>query len=223
MKEIFTEGDVVVPKTRNAKVCDNCRWSKSSQLVQVPYTINGPFSSQDRTRIENAMKAFHLSTCVRFIPQKHQSNYISIVKENGCWSFVGLTGGAQRLSLGDGCVQNGIIQHELIHALGFWHEQSRTDRDIYVKINYENIQSGREDNFKKLETNNLNVPYDYSSVMHYGPKDFSKNEGDTITAFGSSAKIGQRMGMSENDILKINKLYGCSKCAANSVQGISFV
>ncbi|KAI3370290.1 hypothetical protein L3Q82_024463 [Scortum barcoo] len=103
----------------------------------------------------------------------------------------------------------GIIQHELIHAVGFWHEQSRTDRDIYVKINYENILDNQKHNFEQRDTNNLNVPYDYSSVMHYGPKDWTKNGEDTITPLAPSVRIGQREGMSENDILKINKLYDC--------------
>ncbi|GLD67223.1 uncharacterized protein AKAME5_001858100 [Lates japonicus] len=163
----------------------------------------------EKIRINDAISEFHLSTCVRFVPHKGQTNYIGIVKATGCWSLVGRSKGYQQLSLGSGCISNGIIQHELIHALGFWHEQSRTDRDIYVKINFENIKDGKEGNFKQRETNNLNVPYDYTSVMHYGPRAFSKNGRDTITPLRPSAVIGQRIGMSENDILKINKLYGC--------------
>lgn len=207
----LTEGDVVVSRTRNANKCDNCKWPKSNQLVQVPYAISRVFSSSEKSKIHNAIDAFHMSTCVRFVPHTSQTNYISIVKKTGCWSLVGQTGRSQQLSLGNGCIQNGIIQHELIHAIGFWHEQSRTDRDIYVKINYENIIDAEKKNFEQKDTNNLNVPYDYSSVMHYAPKDFSKNGKDTITPLTPSVNIGQREGMSENDILKINKLYGCSK------------
>lgn len=177
----------------------------------MPYAISESFSSSDRSKIDAAISVFHLSTCIRFVPHTGQTNYISIVKGEGCWSNVGQIGGSQQLSLGKGCIYNGIIQHELIHSLGFWHEQSRTDRDIYVKINYENILDVHVNNFYPHETNNLNVPYDYSSVMHYGPKDFSKNGQDTITAFDASAVIGQRAGMSDTDILMLNRLYGCSE------------
>ncbi|XP_056243440.1 tolloid-like protein 2 [Seriola aureovittata] len=209
MENLLTEGDVMVPRTRNARVCGNCRWPKSNQVVQVPYTISDAFSSSEKVAIQNAIDDFHLSTCIRFTLRTGQTSYISIVKKVGCWSLIGRSGATQELSLGNGCINNGIIQHELIHALGFWHEQSRTDRDIYVKINYENILSGRERNFHLLETNNLNVPYDYSSVMHYGAKDFSKNGRDTITPLSPTATIGQRIRMSDNDILKINKVYSC--------------
>ena len=61
-----------------------------------------------------------------------------------CYSYVGLIGGkSQDISIGSGCVHKGIILHELMHALGFYHEQSRYDRDQYVSIDYSNIKSGK--------------------------------------------------------------------------------
>ncbi|XP_070849571.1 hatching enzyme 1.2-like [Chaetodon trifascialis] len=212
IQKYLVQGDIVVNKNRNAMTCDSCKWQKKKNVVKVPYTLAKQFSRSEKRSIKQAIKTFKTSTCIHFIRRKKQRDYIKIVKSSGCWSYVGRTGGSQQLSLGDGCVYNGIIQHELSHALGFWHEQSRTDRDSYVRINYENIIEQFRDNFDKEDTNNLNVPYDYGSVMHYGAKDFSKNGEDTITPLTPSAVIGQRDGMSENDILKINKLYGCSKC-----------
>lgn len=64
-----------------------------------------------------------------------------------CYSYVGYlkglnSGTSQDLSIGDGCNYKGIIVHELLHALGFWHEQSRPDRDMYVEIVWQNIPGG---------------------------------------------------------------------------------
>ena len=53
-----------------------------------------------------------------------------------------------QISLGRGCVFVGVVVHELLHALGFWHEQSRADRDAHVDIVYENILPGFQFNFE---------------------------------------------------------------------------
>ncbi|XP_056614021.1 hatching enzyme 1.2-like [Triplophysa dalaica] len=214
--ELLIEGDLVFPKTRNALFCfnNNCLWKKNTQnLVEVPYTVSGEFTSNERTTIENAMMTFHSKTCIRFVPRSSQIDYISIENKDGCYSSLGRTGGRQVVSLNRyGCVYRGIVQHEFNHALGFFHEQTRSDRDQYVKINWEFISPDKASNFQKQNTNNQNTAYDYGSIMHYGRTAFTTQAGmETITPIpNKSVQIGQRQEMSNIDILRINKLYGCT-------------
>ncbi|XP_062399981.1 hatching enzyme 1.2-like [Sardina pilchardus] len=206
------EGDVAIPRDRNARKCSNCKWQKSpSGLVEVPYNVSDAFSAQKKAVIQNALQTFHEKTCIRFVPYVKQKDFIRIVSRGGCYSYVGRNGGGQTVSLNvNGCVYKGVVQHELLHALGFFHEQTRSDRDKYVKINFENIRAGVSRNFNKYDTNNLNTAYDYGSVMHYSRKAFSKNGNDTITPIPNpDVRIGQRRDLSEIDIVKINRLYEC--------------
>ena len=79
--------------------------------------------------------------------------------------------------------------HELMHAAGFWHEQSRADRDDYITINWDNIKSGMEFNFLKYDLrkiDHLGAKYDTCSVMHYGAYAFAK-----VVYFGLGNKLIQ--------------------------------
>lgn len=72
-----------------------------------------------------------------------------------CYSSVGMKywlTGSQEISLDSGCNHQGVVMHEMMHAVGFWHEQSRYDRDQYVEVMWENIESGKEwtDSFLSL-------------------------------------------------------------------------
>ena len=58
-----------------------------------------------------------------------------------CNSYVGKKGGKQKISLVDGCFKPKTLKHELMHAIGFYHEQSRTDRDEHVIIHFDNINN----------------------------------------------------------------------------------
>ena len=65
---------------------------------------------------------------------------------NRCYSYIGRIGGQQIMSLDSSCYNNGqpgTVLHEFMHALGFYHEQSRYDRDNHVTINWSNIQAGK--------------------------------------------------------------------------------
>lgn len=127
----------------------------------------------------------------------------------GCWSYVGMIGGSQTVHLGGECFTRGILQHELLHVLGFWHEQSRPDRDLYVRIITENIRPNALSQFGKRDDNELlSTPYDLSSVMHYGNTAFSKNGKPTIESIETP---GMKLGsgsMSKGDLIRLLSVYG---------------
>ncbi|ETE63923.1 hypothetical protein L345_10310, partial [Ophiophagus hannah] len=163
--------------------------------------------------IIKAMEEFVTLACIRFIKDTVVYDYINIVPGDRFWSYFGKIGGRQQLSLlKHGCIYKGLIQHELNHALGFLHEQTCSDRDNYVKINLEYVAKGEWGNFEKGNMTNLGLPYDYDSVMHYGAYDFSNTAGKPtiIPIPNGSVPIGQRVGLSNLDVKKINKLYSCS-------------
>ncbi|XP_073514031.1 embryonic protein UVS.2-like [Phyllobates terribilis] len=211
------EGDIALDIGRSAIKCDNdtCRWSKNGAgIVNVPYIISSDFRASSVSLIKMAMQEFETLTCVRFVDKTTESDYLQIAVSGGCWSSMGKSGGGQPLSLDIDCLGHGTIQHELNHVLGFSHEQSRSDRDDYVDILLENTLPGTASNFLKYDTNNLGLAYDYSSVMHYGRYAFSKTSylPTIIPKPDPSVPIGQRYGLSNLDVIKINTLYQCGLC-----------
>ncbi|KAJ1182611.1 hypothetical protein NDU88_007798 [Pleurodeles waltl] len=168
--QLLYAGDIAGNPGRNAMICkdNSCFWPKSSDgTVKVPYTLSD-YSQSDAAKITAAISEFTALTCIRFVSRTTETSYIQIAPRDGCWSRMGRSGGPQTVSLGVGCMSKGTIQHELNHVLGFHHEQSRSDRDDYVRIVTEFVADGKLSNFNKLNTNNLGLEYDYSSVMHYG-------------------------------------------------------
>ncbi|KAJ6637360.1 Zinc metalloproteinase nas-4 [Pseudolycoriella hygida] len=156
--------------------------------------------------------------CIKFgiFPpnKKVKGDYVYVIKgkKNGCNSYVGRVGGKQTMNLqSPGCMTVGTIMHEMIHALGFYHEQSRPDRDNYVNILWKNIQPGMESNFNKYSTNKVttfDVPYNYKSIMHYEGYAFSKNRQPTIVAKNGD-KVGSVGKLQDTDILKLKRMYNC--------------
>ncbi|XP_055626255.1 blastula protease 10-like [Toxorhynchites rutilus septentrionalis] len=217
---ILTEAqqDEILSRKRNGRIELAYRWPSN----EIPYEIVvDDFAAEQIGHIERGIRLLERQTCLRFRPRRNQTeDYIRVIGNNpsGCWSWVGnVREGMQELHLApaeleSGCFRLGTIVHEFIHAIGFFHMQSASDRDDYVEIHYDNILEGTESNFLKYsadEVTSFDVRYDYGSVMHYGGTAFSKNGLPTIVPKDPNAEIGQRIGMSERDISKINLMYRC--------------
>ncbi|KAK7945564.1 hypothetical protein WMY93_001292 [Mugilogobius chulae] len=204
----LVEGDIVLDEkqTRNSIIGDQYRWPQT-----VPYYMEDDLEINAKGVILKAFEQYRLKTCIDFQPWSGEKNYISIFKGNGCYSSVGNRHvGKQRLSIGTNCDRIATIEHEFLHALGFWHEQSRSDRDDYVKIMWDRISEGKEHNFNTYDdttSSSLGVPYDYGSMMHYSKNAFRNGTEPTIVtnipAF--SDVIGQRMEFSDSDLLKLSR------------------
>lgn len=137
--------------------------------------------------IERALNVYHEKTCIYFVPRTAEhTDYISITSQNtGCWSSVGRVGGQQIVNFQlNGCLEKiGTVLHELMHVVGFMHEQNRENRDDYIDVVRDNISPGYEVNFDKAAkgtSNGFGVAYDFNSVMHYSQYAFSKNKRATL-------------------------------------------
>uniref|UniRef100_A0A3B4T2F6 Metalloendopeptidase n=1 Tax=Seriola dumerili TaxID=41447 RepID=A0A3B4T2F6_SERDU len=190
--------------SRNSIIGDKYRWPTT-----IPYYLEDSLEINAKGVILKAFDQYRLKTCIDFTPWKGEKNYIS-----------------QRLSIGRNCDRLGTVEHEFLHALGFWHEQSRADRDDYVNIIWDRIETGKEHNFKKNNdtvSSALGVPYDYGSVMHYSKTSFNIGSEPTIVTKIPHFMdvIGQRMGFSSSDLTKLGRLYNCTK-SSNFVDSCDF-
>lgn len=112
----------------------------------VPYRFPPEFIERDRSAVLSAMEIFRKETCIKFLYKRsnHTEHILFRKSEAGCGTLVGYRANQTEpteVFLTERCLQlSGAIQHELLHVLGIWHEQSRPDRDEYVEIIWDNIQ-----------------------------------------------------------------------------------
>lgn len=189
----------------------------------VPYEIEDSLKQKKPAVLKGLQEAFdHYKehTCIRFKQRTWERQYILFTGDGGvCSSHIGPNvGGVRKVTLGGGgCHHRDVIVHELMHALGFWHEQSRPDRDNYIDIIWDNIPQNGRVNFKKYsrgKVDSLGVPYDLRSIMHYTQDAWTGNKNLlSIKTKDPSLQYllqgGRRPGLSDLDIKQLNLLYKC--------------
>jgi hypothetical protein len=169
---------------------------------RIPYEIDP--NLPDHARVENAIAHIHRQTSVRLVPRNGEAAYVRFAPGTAnCFSSVGRTGGRQDITLAPNCNAGSII-HEIGHAIGFWHEQSRSDRDDHVTIHWDNIDDDFEYAFDIHEGTRLGA-YDLQSIMHYDSYAFSVNGLPTITRRDGTTFSSNRSGLSVGDIQAVGQ------------------
>lgn len=146
---------------------------------RIPFVIESSVPQVVRDRIATAIADWNSLTIVRLVP--HQSGAIEhFVRFTGPTSAMDpgegnsaigfLPGTTQRIRLGNE-VSVSTIRHEIGHTVGLFHEQSRTDRDNFIRINWANIEVDKIGNFLTYVASGavgLDFgSYDLTSIMHY--------------------------------------------------------
>lgn len=172
----------------------------------IPFSISHNFSPAKMTAIMDAINHINRHTNIQLVRRTNETAYVVFVNKNGCWSQIGRSGRRQEISIGPGCDFDSIV-HEICHSIGLWHEQSRSDRDNYIDVQWHNIQTGQGHNFEKHITDGVDIgSYDYQSIMHYSSYAFSANGHPTMVSKTNQA-IRRNNRLSKGDIAAINALY----------------
>ena len=183
--------------------------------ARIPYKIDASIDARGRQAIADSIAVYAAKTCINVVPREPEDlDYVVFKKLGGCFSFIGKVGGAQDISIGEGCQFVPVVLHEIMHALGFFHEQSRLDRDDHVELVTSNIEPRFLNQFDKHPqgiADNLGSPYDYTGIMHYGNTAFAidRSQPTLISKRVRGERLGGSQTLTDIDIAQLNKYYNC--------------
>jgi hypothetical protein len=175
----------------------------------VPFEVDPALPN--RQRVTDAVAHWADNTRIRFVPRSGQADFVRFVPSTASRSPVGRQRtGRQDIEL-TATAPTGTVIHEMGHAVGLWHEQSREDRNRFVEIRLATVPVDNRHNFdQQIELGDDLGTYDFGSIMHYSRTAFSNSGQDTIVPrvpLPAGVTMGQRTALSQGDINAVHTMY----------------
>lgn len=202
----IVDGDIAIPPAGARQAAFGARLWPSGRI---PYEVGAGYKS--RECLDKAVLEWNTRTVIKLAPRNGETDYLVFTPSPRSFTVVGLIGGPQPVFLEEGeCAWSlyRTIVHEIGHSVGLFHEHQRSDRDKFVLVHPE---------FSNLTAQDLVVtqgspvgPYDFASVMHYGPLGGSGGAViETIPrGIPTSLDQGTERMLSAGDLDAIQRIYG---------------
>ncbi len=170
----------------------------------VPYEINPDLGNQ--ATIEACIVTYEQQTNVRFVQRLSQEDYVRFSKQTrgNPNSKLGRQGGRQFVNAS--LNSEGVLLHELGHALGMTHEHQREDRDDFLVFHADRVTEEPEQ-YEKVDLEARTAEYDFQSIMHYHVGDPSNPILESRTGLPLPADIGSKGSLTLTDKTFLEHLY----------------
>ncbi len=231
--QAIVEGDIIVEPMPDSTDSNHAHAAQKEELatinqflwpvidgyISVPYVLNPKLTPEVKKLVTRAMDRWEAALQLKFVVRTTQTDYLSFDPSTSCSSPIGRVGGKQSIALAPSCLGFGAV-HEIGHALGAFHEHTRTDRDEYIDVKWNNISKSKIYNFNKYNSSYSGLDrgaYDYRSIMHYASTAFAVNANQPSLTRRDGKPITTNISLTENDICFMKKRYfPSSTCETNA-------
>ncbi len=184
---------------------------------EIPFGFSEGLPEHLKKEVLSAVGYFNTETVMRFVEADVEIDEDIIVfkyrSKAPCSSYLGRVGGYQPIYLNNNCKAQDVL-HEIMHALGFVHEQQREERDEFLTILWENIQKGFEYNFSILPDSLVHqysgavFRLSFDSVMMYPATAFAQSGKESMKTLDGSKISPKNNGLADIDKERLKLLYG---------------
>jgi len=195
--------------------------------AKVPTYRDPSFTDIDYKVFTRSKDLIEKKTCIRFVPKTGNGDHLFLKRECACGSTAdgcfegGYTDGLgswspRYLVMSSACLDGNsnedvtFMVHEIFHALGVEHTQTRPDRDNYVIVHEDNIKPRFRSQYDLCsQCKTYGTPYNCMSIMHYRDYFFqTDSDAKTMTAKVSSCNLQTyATEITDSDWALINAMY----------------